>query len=645
MLVIDADPAPWNASDDHRLYALARSDCRTAKHSAPSIAGYTRCVSDSSPVPSAARPQECTSGGLTGAIGAHGAANAAGQAWALARDLIRLAPGRSALAAALLLTAGVTEAFGLLMIIPLLQVAGLEDTGSQSLPAVEAVARFAASIGVPLDLSGVLSVFLVLAAIRAATAWGRAVLTARLRLEFTDRVRGDLYAAVAGASWCQLLAHRRSDIQYMLTDNVARVGSAAFQLLQLAVGATLASIQFAVALAVSPTVAAAAAVLGVMLAAAGRPMVRRSHTLGGQLMGGGRVLRGYATDFLDGLKPAKIHNTEAAHVDRFQRQAAEVRGRQTAFAALSAGTRAGLQFATAAALAGLVWYALAGAALTLPELALLTLAFARATPTLLNLLQWTQSLANALPAYAAVTAMRDELRTDAEPPDAGEAMPSPSRDIEVRDVGFAYPGSAAPALSGVSCRIPANGIFAVTGPSGSGKTTLADVLLGLLDPGSGRVLVDGVPLLGSGLRRWRRSTACVAQDPFLLNDSIRSNLAWSRRDASEAEMQEALRLAAADFVDSLEQGLDTVVGDRGNRLSGGERQRVALAAALLRKPALLVLDEPTAQLDSSNEERVAETLRRLRGRTTVVVVTHSETLLREADQVLRLNPRGAAHAD
>ena len=570
-------------------------------------------------------------------MGARGAVNAAGEAWALARGLISTAPGRSALAAALLLTAGVTEAFGLLMIIPLLQVAGLGDAGGQSLPAVEAVTQFAATLGMTFDLLGVLTVFLVLSAVRSATAWGRGVQTTRLRLEFTDRVRGDLYAAVAGAAWGRLLGRRRSDIQYMLTDNVAQVGSAAFLLLQLAVGATLALIQFAVALAVSPAIAAAAALLGLALAAAGRPMVRRSHRLGEQLMGGGRVLRGYATDFLDGLKPAKIHNAEAAHVERFQRQAAEVRGRQAAFAALSAGTRAGLQFAASAALAGLAWYALAGAGLTLPELALLTLAFARATPTLLNLLQWTQSLANALPAYAAVTAMRDDLQAAAEAPDTGEAAPSPAREIEVREVGFVYPGSAAPALSAVSCRIPANGIFAIAGPSGSGKTTLADLLLGLLEPASGAILVDGVPLLGSGLRRWRRSTACVAQDPFLLNESIRSNLAWSRRDASQAQMREALRLAAADFVDSLEQGLDTVVGDRGSRLSGGERQRVALAAALLREPALLVLDEPTGQLDSGNEERVAEALRRLRGRATVVVVTHSEVLLREADRVLTLD--------
>ena len=277
----------------------------------------------------------------------------------------------------------------------------------------------------------------------------------------------------------------------------------------------------------------------------------------------------------------------------------------------------------------------------MPELALLALVFARVTPTTLNLLQWSQSFANALPAHAETTAM---LRAAAQAADPGETAPPPREGIEARSLGFDYPGSSGTALSGVSFHIPANAIFAVTGPSGSGKTTLADLLLRLLEPSCGEIVVDGAPLDASGRRRWRRSTASVTQDPFLLHDSVRSYLSWARPGATEAEMREALRLAAADFVDTLEEGLDTVVGDRGGRLSGGERQRVALACALLREPALLVLDEPTGQLDPDNEDRVIETLRRLRGRATVVVVTHSETLLQEADRVLALDSGRAVRA-
>ncbi len=583
---------------------------------------------------SASAPASAANGGSlhSGAIGG---------ARVLARELAAMAPGHCALAALLLLTAGVTEAFGLLMIIPLLQAAGLIDAGGEGVAMVEAATGFVSSLGLPLNLPSVLAVFLFLAAVRSATAWGRGVVTTQLRLKFTDRVRGDLYAAVANASWGHLLGRRRSDVQHMLTDSVGRVGQAAFLLLQLAVGATLMLFQLAIAVMVSPTTAAIAVALGLGLAAVGVPMVRRSHRLGRDLTESGRVLRGHTTDFLDGLKPAKIHNAELAHVERFLRQTAEVRHRQVAFATLSGGTSAALSFAAAAALAGLVWYALAVSGLALAELALLALVFARVTPAMLRLLQQTQALANALPAQAAATGMANELRAAAEPIGTGGAAPALilARGIEARNVGFVYPGAPAPALRGVSCDIPAQGLFAVTGPSGAGKTTFADLLLGLLEPSEGAIHVDGAPLRGAALRRWRRATAAVPQEPFLLHESVRSNLAWARPGATEAEMRKALELAAADFVDELEQGLDTVVGDRGGRLSGGERQRVALAAALLRKPALLVLDEPTGQLDRDNEARVIETLRRLRGQATMVVITHGDALLREADQVLTLDAR------
>ena len=562
-------------------------------------------------------------------------------AWALARELVSSDPARWTLAALLLLTAGVTEAFGLLMIVPLLQVSGLADASGDPGPVVEAATRIAAGLGVPLTLPGVLGVFLGLAAVRAAVAWRRNVLVTRLRLEFMDSIRAELYAAVAGASWGYLLGRRRSDVQQVLIDEVARMETAAFLLVQLAIGCTLASVQFAVAAAVSPVVAACAILLGFPLALAVRPMLRRAHGLGTQLIGSGRLLRGSVTDFLDGLKLAKSHNAEEPHLRRIERAAKTARERQIAFVQLSAATRAGLQFLAAAALAGLVWYALADTGLSLPELTLLALVFARATPTALNLLQTTQQIANALPARASTTALREALRAGAEPMAgtscAETTAPAPRREIELRDLSFAYPGTSSPALEQIDCRIPSNAIFAIAGPSGAGKSTLADLLLGLLSPTRGEILVDGAALREADLRRWRDSTAYVAQDPFLLHDSVRANLSWARAGATEADLWRALRLAgAASFVAALPDGLDTVVRDRGSRLSGGERQRIALAGALLREPAVLVLDEPASQLDPVTESHVIESLCRLRGRTTVIVVTHRGALLRQADRILVL---------
>jgi ATP-binding cassette subfamily C protein len=137
------------------------------------------------------------------------------------------------------------------------------------------------------------------------------------------------------------------------------------------------------------------------------------------------------------------------------------------------------------------------------------------------------------------------------------------------------------------------------------------------------VLVDEKPLRTEQMRSWRNKIGYVPQDTFLFHDTVRANLLWARPEASDEEVREALRLAAAeDFVSRLPQGMDTVLGDRGVRLSGGERQRLALARALLRKPSLLILDEATSNLDSENERRIQEAIERLHGSITILIITH-----------------------
>jgi ATP-binding cassette subfamily C protein len=164
--------------------------------------------------------------------------------------------------------------------------------------------------------------------------------------------------------------------------------------------------------------------------------------------------------------------------------------------------------------------------------------------------------------------------------------------------------------------------------------------MGLIMPTSGRVLVDGTPLGAERIRAWRDQIGYVAQDTFLFHDSVRANLLWACPGASEADIHEALRLAAAaEFVAELPRGMETVVGDRGVRLSGGERQRLALARALLRKPSLLLLDEATSNLDAENERRVQEAWEQLRGRLTILVITHRLSAIRGAD-VIHVLDRG-----
>jgi ATP-binding cassette subfamily C protein len=174
----------------------------------------------------------------------------------------------------------------------------------------------------------------------------------------------------------------------------------------------------------------------------------------------------------------------------------------------------------------------------------------------------------------------------------------------------------------------------VVGPSGAGKSTLADLILGLIAPVRGRILVDERPLTPDRIPAWREHVGYVAQETFLFHDTVRANLQWARPGASDAAIRAALAAAAAtEMVDRLPRGLDTVLGDRGERLSGGERQRLALARALLRQPALLVLDEATSHLDSENERRIQAAIEQLHRHVTILVITHRLSTVRLADVI------------
>src|SRR5499427_518035 len=205
-------------------------------------------------------------------------------------------------------------------------------------------------------------------------------------------------------------------------------------------------------------------------------------------------------------------------------------------------------------------------------------------------------------------------------------------------VSFTYPGARRPALSDVELAVPAGTTMALVGPSGAGKTTIANLLLRFWDPSAGRVLIDGVDLRDLELDHLRARISLVSQDTYLFNDTLRANVALARPEAEEAAILRALEQAAlADFVASLPEGLDTIVGERGVQLSGGQRQRVAIARAFLKNAPTLILDEATSHLDAVSEEQVRSALDALMRNRTTIVIAHRLSTVRDADRLAVLD--------
>ncbi|NJM83877.1 MAG: ATP-binding cassette domain-containing protein [Tabrizicola sp.] len=222
-------------------------------------------------------------------------------------------------------------------------------------------------------------------------------------------------------------------------------------------------------------------------------------------------------------------------------------------------------------------------------------------------------------------------------PAAATALPRPVRGrIAFEDVTFRYPARPeTSALNGVSLRVEPGETVALVGPSGAGKTTILQLLMRFYDPQSGRITLDGIDI--STLKRsdFRSAIALVPQDPVIFATSARENIRFGRPDASDAEVEEAARAAAAhDFLTALPQGYDSYLGERGVMLSGGQKQRVAIARAILRDARILLLDEATSALDAESERAVQAAVERLSEGRTTLVVAHRLATVKRADRIV-----------
>jgi ABC-type multidrug transport system fused ATPase/permease subunit len=210
--------------------------------------------------------------------------------------------------------------------------------------------------------------------------------------------------------------------------------------------------------------------------------------------------------------------------------------------------------------------------------------------------------------------------------------------VEYRDVTFAYDGVSV--LEGVSLKAALGEVIAVVGRTGAGKTTLLDLLCRFYDPQQGRILVNGVDLREANRASLLSRLAVVTQDPFLFNTSIGENVRFGKRDASPAQVEAAAKAAHIhDFVAGLPAGYETPVGERGAKLSGGQRQRLTIARAILRDPAILILDEATSSLDAESEKAVQAALDHLirSERRITFVIAHRLSTIRNADRILVLD--------
>ncbi|WP_418303852.1 lipid A ABC transporter ATP-binding protein/permease MsbA [Pantoea agglomerans] len=228
------------------------------------------------------------------------------------------------------------------------------------------------------------------------------------------------------------------------------------------------------------------------------------------------------------------------------------------------------------------------------------------------------------------------LDTEQEKDEGTRVADRATGNIEFRDVTFTYPGSETPALQHINLTLPAGKTVALVGRSGSGKSTLASLLTRFYDIDSGEILLDGHDLRDYTLASLREQVALVTQHVHLFNDTVANNIAYARTDVFSREaIEKAAQMAhAMEFINKMDNGLDTVIGENGVLLSGGQRQRIAIARALLRDSPILILDEATSALDSESERAIQSALETLQQNRTTLIIAHRLSTIEKADEIL-----------
>jgi subfamily B ATP-binding cassette protein MsbA len=367
-----------------------------------------------------------------------------------------------------------------------------------------------------------------------------------------------------------------------------------------------------------------------------RHFVQRTKSAANLAMDETSTLTTAVMESLDGIKIVKIETREADEEARvaevIRRRLGHLIAGANAKALAGPATDTLMTVAMAAIIAFAGWRAMGGRS-EVSHLMAFIVALAMAAQALRFLANYQPILSEGLAAATRLFRTLDEAPTITDRPNA-QTLARAKGELKLDKVGFAYEPGAEAALSAVSLEARPGQTVALVGPSGGGKSTILSLIPRFYEADKGSITLDGIDVRDLTLKSLRDQIALVTQEPFLFDDTIRANIAYSRPAASDAEIIAAAEAAAADeFIRTLPKGYDTQVGEAGARLSGGQRQRVAIARAFLKDAPLLLLDEATSALDTESEAKVQQALARLMAGRTTLLIAHRLSTVRRAEVI------------
>ncbi len=538
--------------------------------------------------------------------------------------------------------AAMSEVLGLGIFLPIFQYVRLEGN-IEALTAQEPLWRkivdVAQMVGFPISLVSLLAIAFLLFLMRQLVMYVKTVLMFRTEQRLVRELKSKLFGQFLGAHLSVQERLAAGDIANSIATEASTAIDGLTAPLKFISACLMAAVYLTLLALLSLEMTLISGAIGGLAVIVIRRWINKTSEVSRKLTHSNQAASSYLIQRLNYPRLVRLAGTEHAEQMGIDRLFAKQAGNVIGIGMLKALTELFLEPIIIGLSCVFIYFAVNHYGWQLESLGLFVIVLLRLIPIVKTITQQWQAVLRGAGPLERVTETYVKLENAREEKGGSGEFGSLSNEIVFKDVSFSYGSGNHPALHEVSFSIPAGKLTAFVGPSGGGKSTLIDLIPRLRDPSSGSILMDGEPVSNFSLASLRAGIAYAPQSPQLFDVSVAEHIGYGRPGAERKEIEEAARIAGAEpFIQDLERGYDTLVGEGGSTLSGGQRQRLDLARALLAKAPILILDEPTSQQDADTEQAFREALIRLRKETdlTLIVVAHRFTTVAMADQIIVL---------
>lgn len=519
-----------------------------------------------------------------------------------------------------------TGGISIVMLVPML---GLLEVSTGAVSALNLLMLPLQGLSPTIQIVAMIGVYFVLVVLKAYLGWSLKIRQSEFLEEYSLNLRQELYHTVSTSKWEHLAAGKQTDTIDLFTAQCSQVSQGVSMIIALLSSIVTAFVSLGIALWLSLPVTILVLIFGCGFALVFRHLMKESKHYGDEMIRINRAMYSELYSQLRSIKEVRSYGVQKEHADFFSEISHSSKDAKLKYMRQQAFPSMLYSIAAAGMIAVIFLVCVLVFEMDTARLMVLVYVFTRLWPVFSGFINKITTIQTTIPAYEKLTEALRTLSVEK----SGQVQMAPigfGKEIEFRDVCFAYQGSGEPVLHNVNFTLKKGSITALMGRSGAGKTTIADLLLGFLEPTSGEILIDGVVLSGNNLPGWQ-ALGYIPQEPLILNASVRENLQRFHPEATQEQMIEALRKAQIfTVVEQLPMGLDTVLGDGGIRLSGGERQRIVLARVLLGDPRLIVMDEATSAMDYESEAAIRKAIQKLSDQVTVLIIAHRLATVRTA---------------